>query len=656
MNIGDLSRYKGVLVSAALLLLLIFLFAFASGKLQQNSLDASLTKQAIDLLEARYSAADSAANGSANRTGIGAMPSTSEFANWKETLSSGQRAWLNDSAGQELSSVRDAIVAGDKNAFAANIAKLNKVVLAESDKRSKLLILAPIVICILGVLVYLLAIIPQLLRLSKDSEVQVESNQQAENILNTVSEGLFLLDTSGQIGVEQSASLKQMFRLERDLEGSFLDFIGQYVPESSVVVAKDYLDLLYGERVKEKLVRDLNPLNQVEINIARRDGSSESRFLDFKFARVVADGELKHLLGSVTDVTREVLLERELETNKEEQEAQLDLLMNILHLDKNSLSRFYSETDVALESINNTLQERGSSSDSIRSKLSTIAEQAHRIKGDAAALKLHNFEFIMHEFESEVAAVQQHKGNITGRDVLPAVTKLKAVFKELNNMQSIVTRFSEVLNVERDQQATTNTDLSDDVSGGASSQPLTGSKLEVELQGLVAMLAERNQVRVVLKTFGLGDDEVPEHLSSVLRDSAIQMLRNSIAHGAKSPAVRLAQGKPDYMTVTVSLTKTDAGHTFIIRDDGDGLDQEKILEKAVASGLIKAENVDKVNTNLLGRIIFHPGFSTKDEAGMDAGRGVGLNTVHTMIKEAGGALGFTHSKGKHCQFSVRFNN
>ena len=99
------------------------------------------------------------------------------------------------------------------------------------------------------------------------------------------------------------------------------------------------------------------------------------------------------------------------------------------------------------------MQERGHSSDQIRNKLITISEQAHKIKGDAAALKLHNFEFIMHEFETELAIVQQTKGSISGREVLPAVTKLKDVFKELNNMQSIVTRFSEVLKMERGQGA-----------------------------------------------------------------------------------------------------------------------------------------------------------------------------------------------------------
>lgn len=720
MNLGELLRFKGVLIAAGVLLLVVFISAFATKSLQQNSLQSALVVQKIESLSAFHKPTKT-------------VPSSGEFAAWKEQLNTKQRQWLEQTSGAQLSSVRSAVVEGDAGRFARTMASLKKHVSDQAAKRDRLLSMAPLAICLFAVLIYLLAIIPQLLRLSSDAEVQVESNQQAENILNTVSEGLFLLDKSGEIGVEQSKSLKGMFRMERDLEGSFLDFIGQYVPESTVAVAKDYLDLLYGDRVKEKLVKDLNPLNKVEVSITRRDGTIESRFLDFNFARVMVDSELQHLLGSVTDVTREVKLELELEQNKQEQEAQLDLLMNILHLDKNSLNRFYAETEESLESINETLQERGHSSDQIRNKLNTIAEQAHKIKGDAAVLKLHNFEFIMHEFESEVAKVQESKSSLTGRDVLPAVTQLKAVFKELNNMQSIVTRFSEVLKMERGQM--TGTDVagaaealeassiskeavsSDDVSSNdelpdqesqdqevqsqnesvAEAEPTAeteeplesvseetvpdsqgdetqadddssvaedsqvavnnvekAASMEIELQDLVQTVADRNGVKVRLQTLGL--ESVPQQHAKVIRDSSIQFLRNSVAHGARSPEERVANGKPEYMTVKMVVQANENGHTLLIRDDGEGLNRQKIIDKAIEKGLIPAGSEQKVTAPMLAKIVFHPGFSTRDEADLDAGRGVGLSAVHTMIKESGGVLGFSHEEGQHCQFSVRFKS
>jgi len=102
----------------------------------------------------------------------------------------------------------------------------------------------------------------------------------------------------------------------------------------------------------------------------------------------------------------------------------------------------------------------------------------------------------------------------------------------------------------------------------------SSQKWKTELEGLVDTLSERNGVRVMLRAFGMNDDQVPADLRSVLRDSAIQMIRNSIAHGAKSPSERLAQGKPDYMTITASLTQTEQGRVFMLRDDGEGLNQQ----------------------------------------------------------------------------------
>ena len=246
---------------------------------------------------------------------------------------------------------------------------LSTAVQREKDRKLSLIRILQIAAAIITILLYLLLVLPFIARVSQSKETEVEVKRETEGIMNTVSEGLFLLDHDHEIGVEQSASLKGMFKSERDLEGNFFDFIGQYVPQNTLQIAKDYLDLLFGDRVKEKLVQDLNPLNEVEINIVRRDGSYESRFLDFNFNRVIEDGRLSHILGSVTDVTRRVMLEKELVESKEEQEAQLELLMSILHVDNKELNAFFDMADNSLTEINQTLESRGYGNREIRAKI-----------------------------------------------------------------------------------------------------------------------------------------------------------------------------------------------------------------------------------------------------------------------------------------------
>ena len=165
MNFGELLRYKGVLIAAAVLLVVVFVSAFATKGLQENSLQSALALQKIDSLSMAYKSSDG-------------LPGSGEFADWDEGFSSSQRDWLEKTSGTQLSSVRDAVVAADQSRFKSALTSLLNNASVEASKRARLLAIAPLAICLLGLLIYLLAIIPQLLRLSSVAEVQVESNQQ----------------------------------------------------------------------------------------------------------------------------------------------------------------------------------------------------------------------------------------------------------------------------------------------------------------------------------------------------------------------------------------------------------------------------------------------------------------------------------------------
>jgi len=333
--------------------------------------------------------------------------------------------------------------------------------------------------------------------------------------------------------------------------------------------------------------------------------------------------------------------------------------MRVLHLDQASLLRFFEQSDETLREINGVLEERGHTNDEIRHKIKVISERAHRIKGDAAALGLHGFEFNIHALETELDKVQSTGEKLTGRDLLPAVTCLKTAFSELENMRKIVSRFSEAILAEKGNAPASQAEEGESGSPAPMvSAPTRSSYSIVEgpLYNLANELSERRGVRVLLRTFGLGDDEVPDDLKDIVRSSAVQLIRNSIVHGGLTPKARLEQSKNDYLTIVVSLTKTDKGHSLLIRDDGEGLNEEKILNRAVDLGLIKNVSAVEKDPRLAQKLIFHSGFSSQVMADLDAGRGVGLNTVYEMVREAGGSIGMRHSHGRYCQFSLNFNN
>ncbi len=586
-----------------------------------------------------------------------------KFANLSVLLGSGSNQLINQfelfqSGGADFEAI-DQFLAPDVSDISTLISSLrnNNTALARStfnntltvlgrakERKSKISGLLQIAAGIITLLLYLLLVIPSIRRLSQDKETEVVVQKEAAGIMGTVSEGLFLLNKEHQIGTQQSAALKGMFKSERDLEGDFFDFIANYVPQSTVQIARDYLELLYGDRVKEKLVQDLNPLNEVEINIVRRDGSFDNRYLDFNFNRVMEGDRLSHILGSVTDVTRRVLLEKELEESKEEQEAQLELLMSILHVDNTQLTGFFGTAESALNDINNTFEQKGYGNHEIRSKISEIMSSVHRLKGDSAALGLHKFEFSAHALEEELERVTKENENITGKELLPAITLLKDLFGELENMQSLVDKFSGAV------MASGNEGVSP-LSTSAEAAPANAAPLD-PLQQLAATVSERSGKKVNLVSYGLGEGEVPEELAEDVNSIVVQLIRNSIVHGCLTPEKRLAAGKSDFINIKTSFTEMDNNYVLTVRDDGEGFNEDKILAKALKNQLVDEDQAMDLDSKGILSLAFNAGFSTLDEADIDGGRGVGLDVVYGLIKDMGGKLTLRNGVGEYSQFQI----
>jgi len=147
----------------------------------------------------------------------------------------------------------------------------------------------------------------------KEEAVSNRQRKETADILRTVNEGLFLLDKDLKVGSERSLALNQIFRREEFTGFTFDQLLKEIVPEKTLRTAMDYVALLWGDRVNEKLVKTINPLNEVEVHFDNASGGFDTHFLEFDFNRVKAEGSLSHLLVTVNDVTKRVMLSRELQ-------------------------------------------------------------------------------------------------------------------------------------------------------------------------------------------------------------------------------------------------------------------------------------------------------------------------------------------------------
>ncbi|HEX3007576.1 MAG TPA: chemotaxis protein CheA [Bacteroidales bacterium] len=152
---------------------------------------------------------------------------------------------------------------------------------------------------------------------------------------------------------------------------------------------------------------------------------------------------------------------------------------------------------------------------------------------------------------------------------------------------------------------------------------------------LIRDLSRQLDKDVDLVTEGI-DTEVDKGTIDQLNDPLMHIIRNCIDHGIELPHVRRRNGKPE--TGTIKISANNSGNFVIIRieDDGAGMDLEKIHQKAVEKGLIKAK--DKPSKQELLEMIFLPGFSTAQNLTEVSGRGVGMDVVKRKITELRGEV------------------
>ena len=134
------------------------------------------------------------------------------------------------------------------------------------------------------------------------------------------------------------------------------------------------------------------------------------------------------------------------------------------------------------------------------------------------------------------------------------------------------------------------------------------------------------------------DTELDRSLIETIRDPLAHLLRNAVDHGIETPAARLAKGKPAAGRLSLRAFHESGQVTVEIKDDGGGIPVEAVRKKAVARGLVTAEEALALPDDRVLQFIFEPGFSTAAQVTDVSGRGVGMDVVKTNIESIGGTV------------------
>lgn len=143
------------------------------------------------------------------------------------------------------------------------------------------------------------------------------------------------------------------------------------------------------------------------------------------------------------------------------------------------------------------------------------------------------------------------------------------------------------------------------------------------------------------------DRNLLQHMTAPLE----HLIRNAISHGLETPEAREQAGKSATGQVTLSVSRDDAEIVMSFRDDGRGLNREKLLKRGRELGFIQPGQT--LPDNELDRLILRTGFSTADTVSQIAGRGIGMDVVHSELKALGGSLQIESTPGQGTEFIMR---
>jgi two-component system chemotaxis sensor kinase CheA len=150
---------------------------------------------------------------------------------------------------------------------------------------------------------------------------------------------------------------------------------------------------------------------------------------------------------------------------------------------------------------------------------------------------------------------------------------------------------------------------------------------------------------IIVRTEGT-NETVDRRISELLVEPCLQLVRNAVAHGIEEPTVRLAAGKPETGTVSVTAKKIGGRLTITVEDDGAGVDIALVRARAVELGTITQALADVADDGTLLALLFLPGFSTRETSDLLAGRGVGMDISLFAVQRLGGVIRLSSRRGQ----------
>lgn len=462
-------------------------------------------------------------------------------------------------------------------------------------------------------------------------------NAEQGRILESVRFGLLALDGDCRTGPVHSRFAGDVFA-RANLAG--LDFAELVYPEAHQALDRDLLKRFLGQIrsnriVAQAMLDDINPLR--EFTLPAQDASGRSRQLEFHF-HAIGSGQ-DGILVIFEDVTELVEARRESDRERHSHESDLEVLYQAL---RTGPAIVRSDLERCLAGCRQATERLG-----VRAGKDDVDEAfrlLHTLKGNAATLGFSKLAETAHGVEDALEELRQGAGLEYQAVPLRVAEGLAELAAGIGRALDLVARLAEAGRQE----------LQSGLAGGPRpGAAAAGDKRELDLfgqrlQDMAQAVAAELDKTVVVETSLHPDLLAYEGLG----DAVIHLVRNALDHGIEETYERLACGKSNPATIRIACEAGDSGLQLLVSDDGRGLDHGRIEAAARAKGFLGPDEPAPRPDELV-KLIFRPGFSSKETASSLSGRGVGLDAVKAVVGRHKGKITLASRPGKGTRFMVQ---
>ena len=459
----------------------------------------------------------------------------------------------------------------------------------------------------------------------------------SEVVFQNVEQGVFLIDQTLKISQLHSKALEQIFEQKKLAGQGLMELLNPMLVPRDREALKVFSKHLFNSRVKDNVLKRLNPVEEVQIFSENKKGPDEMRAKHIKinFTRVVNNKKIENVMVTVQDVTQEVMLQQKIRENEDKNRQETEQMLNIIKINPVLLRQYLDRATEGLREIYDRYET--DKTKDFKGLVKFTFNIIHNLKGNATLIDLNLLEDRFHNIEETL--IQLRDKDIKGGDFLQVLYEINEIKRIIADMGGMIRRIADIY-----YNATP-------VEGVDSNE-----KLVAGFERAVKRLAAETDKQARFIFQNAGDVLIPERLRLPLNDMVLQLIRNSMAHGIETPIDRVKKGKDEVGTITLSVEQTMSGSLFIsYHDDGRGLNTDKIVAHAKQLGLVEDE--EQLSTKDLKQsleVIFEDGFSTAEVASVHAGRGQGMSVVKSALDKINATyeLNPDHQKGFEMSFTV----